>query len=420
MTSAGPVVRPTSVTSWWVSLSAAVAFVVTVWTVHGRGGGFSAVLLWGLAALVAVQLLLDVGVRRVHRREATGLVFGREQFRRNFSAGRSLVKLAGLGATLAVLAGIYLLLPMYRGPFHAPFWQLLRTLAPYIVALTIPYIFVVDALMAEPRDGYWHIAQLCGFRWRHVDWAIVREHAKSWAIKGFFLPLMVPYLGGALVSFVRATRTWTMVGVVEHVATFALCLDLAFVVIGYTLTLRILDSHIRSANPLVLGWIACLICYRPFWSFMGPDYMDGRSWDDWFEGSPALIVFWGLMVIAVKSGWAWSNILFGLRFSNLTHRGIITGGPYRFTKHPSYIFKNVGWWLINVPFLSAASLGHALWHSGALLAVNLIYFVRAMTEEIHLSEDPVYVAYAEWINEHGALRWLGRWIPALRYRAPRS
>ena len=112
--------------------------------------------------------------------------------------------------------------------------------------------------------------------------------------------------------------------------------------------------------------------------------------------------------------------MFGFRFSNLTHRGIITGGPYRFTKHPSYIFKNIGWWLINVPFLSASSLGEALLHSAGLLMVSAVYYLRAMTEEMHLSEDPTYVAYAEWINDHGALRWLGRLLPALRYRAPAS
>jgi hypothetical protein len=28
------------------------------------------------------------------------------------------------------------------------------------------------------------------------------------------------------------------------------------------------------------------------------------------------------------------------------------------------------------------------------------------------------VAYALWMNDHGALRFLGRLIPALRYKAP--
>lgn len=34
--------------------------------------------------------------------------------------------------------------------------------------------------------------------------------------------------------------------------------------------------------------------------------------------------------------YAWATIMFGGRFSNLTHRGIITNGPYPWTKHPAY------------------------------------------------------------------------------------
>ena len=33
-----------------------------------------------------------------------------------------------------------------------------------------------------------------------------------------------------------------------------------------------------------------------------------------------------------------------------------------------------------------------------LLAFNIIYFLRAKTEEANLSSDPVYVQYAEWME----------------------
>jgi hypothetical protein len=36
-----------------------------------------------------------------------------------------------------------------------------------------------------------------------------------------------------------------------------------------------------------------------------------------------------------------------------------------------------------------------------------------------LSWDPTYVAYAQWIEQHGLLRRLGKLLPFLRYRAPR-
>jgi len=117
-------------------------------------------------------------------------------------------------------------------------------------------------------------------------------------------------------------------------------------------------------------------------------------------------------------GYALCTVSFGLRFSNLTNRGIITGGPYRFTKHPAYLAKNLSWWLISVPFVSEQGVGAALRNCCLLGLLNCVYYARARTEERHLSRDPTYVAYALWINEHGLLRRLARALPWLRYRAP--
>jgi hypothetical protein len=57
-------------------------------------------------------------------------------------------------------------------------------------------------------------------------------------------------------------------------------------------------------------------------------------------------------------------------------------------------------------------------HCALLLMLNGVYFLRARTEERHLSRDPEYVAYALWIDAHGLLAGLGRVLPWLRYRAP--
>lgn len=110
---------------------------------------------------------------------------------------------------------------------------------------------------------------------------------------------------------------------------------------------------------------------------------------------------WGGSILILTGVYALSTVVFGIRFSNLTHRGIITHGPYRLTKHPAYISKNLSWWLISVPFVSGASATAALAHCGILLCINFVYWVRAKTEEQHLLADPKYREYAAWIEEHG-------------------
>ena len=73
-----------------------------------------------------------------------------------------------------------------------------------------------------------------------------------------------------------------------------------------------------------------------------------------------------------------------------------------------------------MPFVPDQGWGGAARQVLLMLGINFIYWMRARTEERHLSRDPVYVAYALWMEEHGIFRWVGKIIPAMRYRAPRG
>ena len=118
--------------------------------------------------------------------------------------------------------------------------------------------------------------------------------------------------------------------------------------------------------------------------------------------------------------YSWATMAFGIRFSNLTHRGIITHGPYMFTRHPAYISKNMTWWIGSLPFLVTAGG----WVEGARNVVLLglvsgVYYWRAKTEEKHLLADPAYVAYWNWAQEHALVprlfaRMTGRTRPLIR------
>ncbi len=114
---------------------------------------------------------------------------------------------------------------------------------------------------------------------------------------------------------------------------------------------------------------------------------------------------------------ALATVVFGIRFSNLTHRGILTHGPYAWSKHPAYVSKNLFWWLASLPFLSASGSFTDMVRNTALLAiVSGVYYWRAKTEEKHLGADPAYQEYAAWMERHGPLprlinRATRRWRP---------
>jgi len=58
------------------------------------------------------------------------------------------------------------------------------------------------------------------------------------------------------------------------------------------------------------------------------------------------------------------------------------------------------------------SLGQTVRSCLLLGLLNGIYYLRAKTEERHLSLDPVYRQYAQWMQQHGVLRALDR-VPLL-------
>jgi protein-S-isoprenylcysteine O-methyltransferase Ste14 len=247
----------------------------------------------------------------------------------------------------------------------------------------------------------------------------------GWGVKGFFTPLMTVYLSEEMQYLVKAFGEANIDSLQNFDLWFHLSygIDLLYCVVGYTATLRLFDSHIRSVEPTALGWGAALICYQPFYSVIGSMYLRYESnlyWSQWLAPWPYLQDAWGVIIIACVLTYSLSTVAFGLRFSNLTHRGIITTGPYRFSKHPAYLSKNLSWWLISVPFVANPSIASALRNCVLLMLLNGVYLLRAKTEERHLSRDPRYVAYALWMNEHGWLRGLARLVPAMRYRQTNS
>jgi protein-S-isoprenylcysteine O-methyltransferase Ste14 len=332
--------------------------------------------------------------------------------------------MVGLVATFLAIGAAYACLRTYAEPEHRPVLALAALAAPVLLAVAPFYLAWIDRRLAEPRDGLWHTGRLVLLR-DGVDGDHVREHLRQWAIKAFFLAFMASIVPGQVGAVLGADPfAGGVVGLVRATVALLFLYDVCFGAIGYLATFRPLDAHIRSANPLWSGWAVALACYPPF-ALMGAggplDYRAGApDWTHWVEGAPVLAPVWGGAIVALTFVYAWATVVFGLRFSNLTHRGVITSGPYRWVKHPAYLSKNLLWWLIHAPFLAGAGWADGARASALLLAVNALYWARARTEARHLSADPAYRAYAAWIAEHGlfarAGAALGRLGPSDRAR----
>jgi protein-S-isoprenylcysteine O-methyltransferase Ste14 len=125
----------------------------------------------------------------------------------------------------------------------------------------------------------------------------------------------------------------------------------------------------------------------------------------------------GTVLVALTAIYAWATVTFGIRFSNLTHRGILTNGPYAFSRHPAYLSKNLFWMISTVPFLTTGSWVDAIRATTLMGIVAGVYYWRAKTEERHLGMDPAYREYSEWMERNGLVPRFFRWLKGTKVEA---
>jgi protein-S-isoprenylcysteine O-methyltransferase Ste14 len=221
---------------------------------------------------------------------------------------------------------------------------------------------------------------------------------RLYAVKIFFTPLMISFVLSNSASFFRdissSPFSWALTAnnFVEHyfftIFHFILLIDTLVFAFGYLVESPKLKNVVRSVEPTAFGWIIALLCYPPFNNvtsdivgWYSSDFSNFKNvyWNVVF-GSISLILF-GIYV--------WATLALGYKASNLTNRGIVARGPYKYVRHPAYISKNLSWWVMGIPFIMKSGIIAVV----SLAVWSLIYYMRALTEERHLSQDPDYIAY---------------------------
>ena len=224
-------------------------------------------------------------------------------------------------------------------------------------------------------------------------------------VKFFFLPLMVNFFINNFNSLLQFKKSFITIilslgsgGFLEGstfpwysaLLTLAFTIDTFVFAVGYTFESRSLRNTVRSVEPTLLGWAVALICYPPFNSLVGK-YVPWGANDHvlfWNEGITSIFRF---VLIALLLIYVAATLALGMRSSNLTNRGIVCTFPYSLVRHPAYISKNLIWWLTLLPVINwKFALGMAFW--------TIIYGLRAITEEKHLSQDQDYVEYKKKVK----------------------
>ncbi|MEL7189253.1 MAG: DUF1295 domain-containing protein [Pseudomonadota bacterium] len=366
-------------------------------------------MLFTAGPMAAWSVLVD----KVHLNPSTGLDWSQKKPLSEVMPV-AIVKIGGLWATWAVLAALYCLCRWYWDDNYLFSMKVLSFAVVPMIVLSVPYVIWLDRRMTNPRDHTWHFGAMLVGR-EEWDADQVKKHWRAWIIKGFFGAFMISILPGGFAEIVESRPAEFLTNPVVIgglLITLLFVIDVQIGTVGYLFTLRPLDAHIRSGNPFVAGWLAALLCYPPFvWGLIGSNNQvlsyesNIAKWDYWLAGNDTALWLWAAWLIVLTGIYAWATVAFGIRFSNLTYRGVITNGPYRYTRHPAYLSKNLFWWCSAMPFLvTSGSAVDAIRNTFFLVLVNGIYYWRARTEEAHLlAEDPKYREYYDWMEENGVI-----------------
>ncbi len=227
-----------------------------------------------------------------------------------------------------------------------------------------------------------------------------QQAALALLLKFFFAPLMINWcLGhaGAMTSSIVQLFSGIDAGVRGRDlfdswifwAAFQLILfvDTFLFTIGYIVEVPALKNRIRSVDPTFFGWAICLCCYMPFNDFT-LRFLHWQSSDfPRFENTGVHYTA-NVAVLTALGIYSWASVALGFKASNLTNRGIVARGPYRYVRHPAYVAKNTAWWIGALPLfyaeLANRNFGGFAYSLLAMSGWSAIYALRAITEERHL------------------------------------
>jgi hypothetical protein len=376
-----------------------------------------------LAACIVAASMLAMG----------GLEWRRAQrFAGNYSLkgnlGHFVTAWLGTMVGLGLVTLAWCTLSEYRFSTYAPLWQML----PYVLAFSPIAAGIAIALGdhqfgASKRGGY-QLGLIARGELSDIDWPLLRDDLLTWFIRGFFLPINFTTLVGSIDLF-RGKEIAVLSGSFAYneyyLLTMIYAVIIAAVTPGYLFGTRFIRTETKAVLSSFFGWTVTLMCYPPFWDATlhwfnyyaytpNPDWME--PWANLLQNSPFWLATVGIAITIFSLIHLWGEAQFGIRSSNLSNRGIITVGPYRFSKHPVYIAKCFAWSLVWMPFAAGGNALEDVRLTALFLCVCVIFFLRSLAEEKLLSSDETYVAYALWIDEHGVFSYLGRLIPPLSFR----
>lgn len=347
--------------------------------------------------------------------------------------GRTLTKFLGvLGGILFVFFIIWLF-PAYDDTTNLG--RLKEAALPFLTFI-IPASFLVilatETILGEKKDGTYQFGLLARLKVREIDWKIFSDGFLEWLLRGFFV--LINFYGAVwYLSFIRTNGLPDITG---NFVAFVTRLDLAIfglivfsILPGYIFASRLIATDLKRVDRTWFGWAINFSCYPPLNAAIFGNwvrYVPAAETRQIYEGAPAwayhtlpnipLALFVGGMVIFFALIHLWGEAIVGIRAANMSSRGIITTGPFRFTRHPIYVSKCFQWAFLFFPILNGFGILNSIQSGILFFLVCAIYIGRALGEEKLLATNENYTKYALYMDDKSMFAFVGRLLPFMTFR----
>ncbi len=302
----------------------------------------------------------------------------------------------------------------------------------FVIPASFILIYVTEYILGEKRDGTFQIGLLARLRVREIEWKIFFDGVREWLLRCFFL--LINFY--AIVWYIHYLRTFGLPDISGDFVTFVSRLDLAIfgmivgsILPGYIFASRLIGTELKKVDRTWFAWAINLSCYPPINNALFGGwvrYVPASETDAIYNGTPAwayhtlsepiiLFIVAGVIIFMAIIH-LWGEAIVGIRAANISMRGIITTGPFAFTRHPIYVSKCFQWAFLYFPVLNAVGVVNPIQSGILFLLVCAIYVGRALGEERLLSTDQNYVTYALYMDTHSLFAWVGRWFPIMSYK----
>lgn len=346
---------------------------------------------------------------------------------------RTVTKFAGVLVGIGMIGFAVWLFPTYGNPRDLSLLgEAILPFLSFIFPASFILIFFTEYILGEKKDGTYHLGLFAQGQFRDINWRVFFDGVLEWLVRGIFV--LINFVSVSI--FVSRYRDVAFADFTANIGRFVIELDgLVFMVIlfailpGYIFASRLIGTEVKKVDHTWFGWMITLAAYPPLnaavfggWMQYTPSveslqlFQGVPVWVYLTQQFPPALYFVGVMILLAGLFHLWGEAQMGIRSSNLSRRGIITIGPFRFTKHPVYVSKCVQWAFIYFPVLNAIGLLSSLQSGLLFLMVCLLFVGRAVAEEKLLAEDPDYVRYALAMDEKGVFAFVGRLLPFMSFR----